>query len=409
MALAAWQATIVDEAGNVQDEASVEVLLESSGALAALFSDRDGANPIDNPVIAGEDGFVRFYAAGGAYRINASLGAFSRTWRHVAIGIIGERDVVTESLIRYERTAAESAASVTPTNYYYPPGNVLRYGTNSTPGTTNMTAAFTAARAVTSGRYHIPVGTYLVDASPDVWADAFTADGDTELVISATTYDISNAFAGRLRYRAASSTKLDIVDAVTENIVVYLQNSEPGTATGFYRGLAFTTDSHWCQVQPATDGGSVDLLWQRSTLNADPGGNRFSETFDETNDRFQISYATTASGSPSFDSAIIVGAGTSAYLHFPALQPQFNQGWSVKQRSAGGFELEAVATATTTVIRNKGTPANVNLILGDGTVGFFGGAGTAKPEITGSAGGNAALQSLLTALEAMGLITDSST
>lgn len=42
-------------------------------------------------------------------------------------------------------------------------------------------------------------------------------------------------------------------------------------------------------------------------------------------------------------------------------------------------------------------------------LGFFSAAATAKPTVTGSRGGNAALASLLTALSTLGLITDSST
>lgn len=44
-----------------------------------------------------------------------------------------------------------------------------------------------------------------------------------------------------------------------------------------------------------------------------------------------------------------------------------------------------------------------------GNVGFYGAATAAKPTVTGSRGGNAALASLLTGLAALGLITDSST
>ena len=44
-----------------------------------------------------------------------------------------------------------------------------------------------------------------------------------------------------------------------------------------------------------------------------------------------------------------------------------------------------------------------------GNVGFYGTAAQAKPTVTGSRGGNAALASLLTALAGLGLITDSST
>jgi hypothetical protein len=55
--------------------------------------------------------------------------------------------------ILYPRTGAEIAAGITPTNYFYPPGEVDRYGTNTTPGTTDMTAAFNSAflLAKTSG------------------------------------------------------------------------------------------------------------------------------------------------------------------------------------------------------------------------------------------------------------------
>ena len=51
-------------------------------------------------------------------------------------------------------------------------------------------------------------------------------------------------------------------------------------------------------------------------------------------------------------------------------------------------------------------------VEGDGSaplLSFFGGTAAAKPTVTGSRGGNAALASLLTALAALGLITDSTT
>ena len=46
---------------------------------------------------------------------------------------------------------------------------------------------------------------------------------------------------------------------------------------------------------------------------------------------------------------------------------------------------------------------------GDGKLAFFGGTPQAKPTVTGSKGGNAALASLLTQLANLGLITDSTT
>lgn len=141
--LAVWQATIVDSHGDVVSNASVQVLIESSGALAALFADRDGETPISNPITADENGFVRFYAAGNSYRITATSGSFSRTWRHVPIGLLSELDVVPGAMIQYEQTDAEIAAYVTPTDLSYPPGFPQRFG--GAPGGTDARVAIQSA------------------------------------------------------------------------------------------------------------------------------------------------------------------------------------------------------------------------------------------------------------------------
>lgn len=66
----------------------------------------------------------------------------------------------------YPETSAERTAGVTIVNYLYPPLNVLRYGTNTVPGTTDMTAAFEAAIAVSTAQYNatvwVPNGYYLI-------------------------------------------------------------------------------------------------------------------------------------------------------------------------------------------------------------------------------------------------------
>lgn len=93
MTLARWQATIVNEAGNVLPEAQITVRREVAGTpLAGLYSDRDGIIPAGNPITAGPDGFASFHVAGGAYRIDAVSGSFTRTWRYVGIGTAAEFD-----------------------------------------------------------------------------------------------------------------------------------------------------------------------------------------------------------------------------------------------------------------------------------------------------------------------------
>lgn len=93
MALSRWQATIVDDAGNIQPAASVTVRREVIGSpLANLFEDRDGLVPTGNPITADGEGYAFFHVAGGAYRITASKGGFTREWRYVALGTAAESD-----------------------------------------------------------------------------------------------------------------------------------------------------------------------------------------------------------------------------------------------------------------------------------------------------------------------------
>ena len=167
--------------------------------------------------------------------------------------------------------------------------------------------------------------------------------------------------------------------AVSGNIIQQWQNGASGTATYFYRGLSIQTDSHSIQMGPATNGGSCDLLWQRSVANADPAGNRFNFTFDEAADRLLLSYATTASGAPSFDSAMQLYAGASPQLLFPGIVAQFNQGVGVKQRAAGGFECRLVPTSSTVAnLKQIGGSNTTFFTFSDGKIGVFGAAGTAR-------------------------------
>lgn len=69
----------------------------------------------------------------------------------------------------YPKTSTENTAGINPVNINYPPGNVLRYGTNTTPGTTDMASAFASAVKAccplgpsnsTVAKVYIPAGLY---------------------------------------------------------------------------------------------------------------------------------------------------------------------------------------------------------------------------------------------------------
>lgn len=101
MVLARWQGTIVDEAGNIVPGASVTVRSEGAGTpLANLFSDRSGLVAIGNPVTSDSEGAVAFHVVGGSYKITATKGSFTRTWRYVGVALGSEQDAVPVG-IRY--------------------------------------------------------------------------------------------------------------------------------------------------------------------------------------------------------------------------------------------------------------------------------------------------------------------
>jgi len=68
------------------------------------------------------------------------------------------------------RTAAETTAGITPVDFTFVPGHAYRYGANTKPGSTDMTAALNAAAAVCrAGNYplQLPGDTMLVSDSLD--------------------------------------------------------------------------------------------------------------------------------------------------------------------------------------------------------------------------------------------------
>lgn len=85
MALTVWQRTIVDERGNIQPGAVLQVTDEATSALATVYKDRNGTDPWPaGTVTADEFGFARFYAPRGRYRIRSMAPAID--WRDVEIG-----------------------------------------------------------------------------------------------------------------------------------------------------------------------------------------------------------------------------------------------------------------------------------------------------------------------------------
>jgi hypothetical protein len=124
------------------------------------------------------------------------------TSKKVTVGNVRE-----STALYYGITAAETAAAVTPIAYQYEPGNVLRYGDNTSPGVTDMQPAIQAAIDVASqngGEVYIPAGTYLLTAST---------------VANGTTYHLSIA-ADNVSVRGDG--RATQINTVTPNAAVFL-------------------------------------------------------------------------------------------------------------------------------------------------------------------------------------------
>jgi len=99
MQYSAWHSVIQDGNGAVVPLAKITVRNTETGALAKLYSARDGSAPKGNPFNADENGQVLFFVAGGAYTVKAEFGSQERTWPFVPVGTAAEHDI--DSLALY--------------------------------------------------------------------------------------------------------------------------------------------------------------------------------------------------------------------------------------------------------------------------------------------------------------------
>ena len=126
----------------------------------ATYSDAAGSTPNANPVVLDSTGTANVRLGESTYKfvLKDSSGA-TTLWT---------QDVVQGGGTFYSTNAAENAASVTPVNYGYAPGDVLRYGADPT-GTVSSDAAFIAAEAVAyvggGATIYAHAGTYLINGT----------------------------------------------------------------------------------------------------------------------------------------------------------------------------------------------------------------------------------------------------
>lgn len=114
---AKWNGVVTDDLGKVVPLANVTVRRTDTGALARIYTDREGATPKGNPFQTGQDGNIEFFAKGGAYTIIATSGGLERRWSFVPIGTAQEFDIdelaqyLNSGVVYYQTKAQMSASS----------------------------------------------------------------------------------------------------------------------------------------------------------------------------------------------------------------------------------------------------------------------------------------------------------
>jgi hypothetical protein len=150
-----------DSSGSPLSSGTLAVLDPADDTNKASYPTADDAdaatNANVNPVVLdsrGEPPTGLFGIDGEDYKLTLKDSSGTTVWT--------VDDIRVPIALPYLQTTAESDAGITPTNVEYEPGNVLRYGDNTTPGTTDMQTAFQAA-VDSSDRVYVPEGAYALD------------------------------------------------------------------------------------------------------------------------------------------------------------------------------------------------------------------------------------------------------
>jgi hypothetical protein len=260
--------------------------------------------------------------------------------------------------------------------------SIAGYGADLS-GVDSSQAAYLLAQAATGGRFHIPSGARIkLDAiadptvAPNIWLDAFTAGDDVVLNIGGVDYDVSNAVHGAWRFEVTSERYLTMKHARTGAEIVRWSNGELSSDSHrFWLPLDIRRDSHALLIEPgqagdgtASSDGKVDFLWRRPedpTAGADHD-NRFMIAYDEYQDVWGVYYATADTDPPAFDAAMEIKGGTAAGMEFVALRPNFRQGFSVKRRSTGVFQMDVVAGVNSVDFRRNSDNTTLAQFTTDG-------------------------------------------
>lgn len=179
--------------------------------------------------------------------------------------VYGPLTLVTVPNPSYAITPQELAALITPTNFSYPPGNVLRYGADAS-GSISSTNAFIQALACNNSVY-VPAGTFLANITmPSVVGSGqvLYGDGTSSIIKQPTTSSAINwatssivyteGYIRNLAFNCTSGTANTIDTSGVGGITLqnlYFTDTPAGSANIFLNGTAatFTHDQRLINIQ----------------------------------------------------------------------------------------------------------------------------------------------------------------
>ncbi|HEB27092.1 MAG TPA: hypothetical protein ENI05_04870, partial [Porticoccus sp.] len=137
------------------------------------YSDSALTTPHANPVVADGNGLLDpiYLDATLNYKVDITDSLDSSLEGYPVDNITAALTADEVGTALWPVTTGETSAGVTPTNFGYEPGNVLRYGTNTTPGTTDMQSASDNALSVDGVNVVFPPGTYYLATAANILND----------------------------------------------------------------------------------------------------------------------------------------------------------------------------------------------------------------------------------------------
>jgi hypothetical protein len=167
------------------------------------------------------------------------------------------------------RTAAEISASVTPSNYLYPPGNVRRYGAVGNGSTDDVTAFQSAVNVAEAGggSVYVPAGTYILSATvtSDSGSVEVYGDGDASVLKLKNSVNLTlnrllyfngcdSAIAHDLKFDGNAANNTGTSQALCEAVGVPIVK--------FYALTAVDSDTDGISVRNS----SIWATWKAATL-----------------------------------------------------------------------------------------------------------------------------------------------